>query len=311
MSIPTCESAPATRKPPPITKPALGMSADYFLTPTPYGSNPDPAAKSAGSLAYSKAGVDTGELIIRGGTHYEFSYIPNPAFGASLRGMDLVAWYTAAWFDKYLKGDPSADSRLVTDRWRADAPEAAVDPDRDGNLFSFYYPSRLDIRGFRCEDLRAGCAGMRRDCEPVPFSYLALALTPDRASVSCKTNGSVRKSTNRCLPRRARLTSRGIGPVRLGRSLNALRRKYRHAGARYCVRGGGRVVVRGRRGRITFVASTARGHRSPRLKRGRRIAPGVYRSGRRFYGVRRGKVRFVGVSRDRRAVLLRRVRSLR
>jgi hypothetical protein len=187
MSIPSCDSAPATRRPPPITKPALGMSADYFLTPTPYSSNPDPAAKSAGSRAYSKAGVDTGELIIRGGTHYEFSYIPNPAFGASLRGMDLVAWYTAAWFDKYLKGDPSADSRLVTDRWRADAPEAAVDPDGDGNLFSLYYPSRLDLRlssgaRFRCENLRSDCR-LPRDCEPVPFSYLALSLSPDRARV--------------------------------------------------------------------------------------------------------------------------------
>jgi hypothetical protein len=91
MDIPDCASAPATRRPPPITKPALGMSADYFLTPTPYTANPDPKAKSSGSFAYTKAGVDTGELIIRGGTHYEFSYIPNPAFGASLRGMDLVA----------------------------------------------------------------------------------------------------------------------------------------------------------------------------------------------------------------------------
>jgi len=325
MSIPDCAAAPATRKPPPITKPALGMSADYFLTPTPYTASPDPAAKSAGSLAYTKAGVDTGELIIRGGTHYEFSYIPNPAFGASLRGMDLVAWYTAAWFDKYLKGDPSADSRLVTGRWRADAPEAAVDPEKDGNLFSFYYPSRLDIGlsgggRFRCENLRSSCT-LPRDCEPVPFSYLALALTPDRprADAPCRVaNGALRGGTGRrsCLPRHLRLSSRGIGPARLRRSLRSFARRYRHSGARYCVRGGGRVVVRGRRGRITFVASTARGHRSRRLAprraprlSGRRIARGVHRRGRLVYGVRHGKVRFVGASRDRRALLLRRVRA--
>jgi hypothetical protein len=320
MSIPTCASAPATRKPAPITKPALGMSADYFLTPQPYTSSPDPNAKSKGSLAYTKAGVDTGELIVRGGTHYEFSYIPNPDFGATLRGMDLVAWYTAAWFDKYVKGDPTADSRLVTDRWRDDRPEAAVDPDRDGNQFSFYYPSRLDIRladgvRFRCENLRsaAGCA-LRRDCEPVPFSYLALALAADatRADAPCAAPDSVAVAggRRRCLPRNLRLTSRGLGPARLGRSLAVFKRRYRRTGtSRYCVRGGGRFVVAARRGRISLVASTARHHRSPRLAprrrpraiSGRSLRPGLFtvrRPGLRrlLYGVRRGKVRFVGAA---------------
>jgi hypothetical protein len=72
----------------------------------------------------------------------------------------------------------------------------------------------------------------------------------------------------------------------------------------------------GGRGRITFVASTARGHRSRRLAprraphaRGRRIARGIHRRGRLVYGVRRGKVRFVGASRDRRALFLRRIRA--
>ena len=178
-SVPDCPSAPGTRVPPPITKPALGMAADYFLVPTPFTSAPDPDEKSAASLEYSRAGVDTGQINIRGGTHYEFSYIPNPAFGATLRGMDLVAWYTAAWFDKYVEGDPSADARLTTDRWRADAPGAEVDPEGDGNLFSFYYRSRLDMESFGCEDLRSGECGLRPDGEPVPYSYLAEALSSD------------------------------------------------------------------------------------------------------------------------------------
>ena len=77
----------------------------------------------------------------------------------------MVAWYTAAWFDKYVKGDASADRRLLTTRWQSDSLEAAIDPNHDGNMFSSYYPSRLDIglaRGgrFGCEDLRSGCAGM-------------------------------------------------------------------------------------------------------------------------------------------------------
>jgi hypothetical protein len=156
-----CVDASA-RTPAGYTKPALGMSADYFLPPTPNTSEPDPMAKSTESLSYSAHGIDTGELIIRGGTHYDFSFISNPAFGATLRGTDMIAWYTTAWFDKYVKRAPGADARLLTDRWRGDADEAAVDPDHDGNMFSFYYRSRLSVTradGSRyvCEDLRAGC----------------------------------------------------------------------------------------------------------------------------------------------------------
>ena len=180
-----CPANPAARAPAKISKPALGMSADYFLPPTPNTSQPDPGAKSTESLEYTKAGVDTGEIIIRGGSHLDFSFIPNAAFGASLRGADEIAWYTTAWFDKYVKGDPSADRRLLTNRWRHDGAEAAIDPDHDGNMFSFYYPSRLDIglRGggrFDCEDMRAGCAGLSdSDGYRGDYSYLAIDRSPD------------------------------------------------------------------------------------------------------------------------------------
>ena len=173
-----CPADPDARRVVPLTKPALGMSADYGIVATPNTSDPDPLAKSAQSLAYSRAGVDTGELIIRGGTHLDFSFIPNPAFGATLRGADMAAWYTTAWFDKYVKGDPSADARLLTTRWQDDAAEAAVDPDGDGNMFSSYYRSRLDIGGFACEDLRAGCPGMAADGAG-GYSYLEIATSPD------------------------------------------------------------------------------------------------------------------------------------
>ena len=140
-----CPADPADRTVVPITKPGLGMSADYGLPPLPNTGLPEPLAKSKESLAYSEAGVDTGEIIIRGGSHLDFSFIPNQAFGASLRGPDEIAWYTTAWFDKYVKHQASADKRLLTERWREDPVEAAVDPNHDGNAFSFYYLSRLDI----------------------------------------------------------------------------------------------------------------------------------------------------------------------
>ncbi len=166
--------------------PALGMSADYSLVPVPYLNDPDPQRKNAGFERWTEAGVDAMQVNIRGGTHYEWSYISNPAFPASLRGVDAAAWYTTAWFDKYLKGDPTADRRLLTTRWLADPIEARVDPAGDGNLYSFYFPSRTDFRlsradgslgkrHARCSDIGRGCSRLRsRDGLPAdpPYSFL-------------------------------------------------------------------------------------------------------------------------------------------
>lgn len=180
-----CPANPADRTAAPITKPALAMSADYFIPPEPNTSDPDPLAKSQESRAYSAAGVDSGEIIIRGGTHYDFDWIPNAGFPATLRGADEINWYTIAWFDKYLRQDPTADPRLLTNRWRNDAQEAAVDPNHDGNMFSFYYRSRLDMGlaaggRFDCEDIRPGCPAMvQDDGRPANYSYLAIDTSPD------------------------------------------------------------------------------------------------------------------------------------
>lgn len=182
-----CPHDPADRATVPITKPALGMSADYFLPPTPNTSLPNPHAKSSWSLNYSKAGVDSGEVIIKGGSHLDFSWIPNQAFGASLRGPDIIDWYTSAWFDKYLKHQRSADKRLLSDRWRDDPVSAAIDPGHDGNALSFYYYSRLDIhlRGgtrWDCEDLRDGCPGMVPEADDGwhgNYSYIAIDTSRD------------------------------------------------------------------------------------------------------------------------------------
>jgi dienelactone hydrolase len=182
-----CPANPADRVTVPVTKPALGISADYGLPPTPNTSLPNPAFKEQESVAYSKAGVDSGEIVIRGGSHLDFSFIPDQAFGASLRGPDITDWYTTAWFNKYLKHQISADGELRTQRWRQDAVEASVDPNRDPNAFSFYYYSRLDIhlaggRRWDCEDLRDGCPGMvptGADGWRGDYSYISIDTTPD------------------------------------------------------------------------------------------------------------------------------------
>ncbi|HEX5772446.1 MAG TPA: hypothetical protein VFY11_15905, partial [Nocardioidaceae bacterium] len=170
---------------PGLRVPSLGLSADYHLTPTPYTTAPDPREKALASLAFSKAGVDTGQIVVRGGTHYEWSYLPLPVFGATLRGIDLSAWYTTAWFDRYVKGDLSAQRRLLTDRWRRDGVAASVDPTGDGNLYSSHYRSRLDLghdggRRVRCENLRRGCDALSpRDRRGASYSYVAIATGKD------------------------------------------------------------------------------------------------------------------------------------
>ena len=185
ISAPACPSGASPRPERiPLTKPALGMSNDYGLTPTPYNAAPDEQAKNSASHGYTKAGVDTGQLNVRGGTHYEYAYIPNPAFGATLRGMDMASWYTTAWLARYVKGEREAGDRMLrTARWRADTRGAAIDPTGDGNLFSHYLKSRLASGGFACEDLRAGCAGLSADDgRPPDYSYYALATTRDSAT---------------------------------------------------------------------------------------------------------------------------------
>lgn len=165
---------------PALRAPALGISGDYLFEPVPMAAPPERALKAAASQAYSLAGVDTGQIVLRGGTHEEFSGETAPRSGATLRGLDVAAWYTTAWFDKYLRGDPTADARLLTTRWQGDPAAASVDQSGDGNVFSTHYASRLDIgvgpgRRWICEDLRTGCADMAADTGPPGYSYLDLA----------------------------------------------------------------------------------------------------------------------------------------
>jgi hypothetical protein len=161
--------------------PALGMSADYYEAPQPYTSDPPPLAKDNAFAAYRRAGQDAMEVIVRGGTHYEWSYAPG--LPATLRGIDMATWYAQAWFDRYLKHRRSATRRLLSDRWRHDPAERAVDVGHDGNLYSFYYRSKLAIHARRhghsrlvsCGNLRAGCSDLvpkSRDGYPGEYSYL-------------------------------------------------------------------------------------------------------------------------------------------
>ena len=108
-------TAPRTRDrtPLPITKPALGFSNDYGLspsrTPGPRSESQDAAFAAYGRRAWTRAARSSAAAPTT-----STRCIPNTGFGATLRGMDLAAWYTAAWFDKYVKGDPTPTARLLT-----------------------------------------------------------------------------------------------------------------------------------------------------------------------------------------------------
>lgn len=139
-----------------IRTPALGFSNDYTLTPTPYTAPPDPEAKKTAFAAWAKAGVPAAELVIQGGTHYEYSRLPTfPATSWTTWGNPMAAQYSLAWIDRWLKhpgeaGYDTADSRLLADRdWRPRMSfylrSARAFPDRAG-------------RAHVCADIRAGCA---------------------------------------------------------------------------------------------------------------------------------------------------------
>jgi dienelactone hydrolase len=198
LGLPTkpseCASAPGTRTGAAIAKPALGISNDYGIVQTPFLDDPDPEEKNAAFHAYRDAGVDSMELVIRGGSHEESAFIPGrvapvPLGSATLRGQELIGWYTTAWLDKYVKCrttrcEARADRRLTTGRWRDDEPGQAVDLNGDGNLFSFYFRSRMNVaaaRGGRlvCGSLRAGCPVLRTDRGARPYSMLRDAHRPD------------------------------------------------------------------------------------------------------------------------------------
>jgi FG-GAP-like repeat len=133
-----------------------------------------------------------------------------------------------------------------------------------------------------------------------------------------------------CLSRRARITRARLGRIKIGTRRSRLLRRVgapsvrRKRTWRYCVKGGGRVLVAfSPKGRVRLVATTARRHGHGKLRRGsgkktyrkvkmRRIGRGLYtgrrRSGRVVFRIKRGKVTFVALA-DRK--LARRPRDLR
>jgi hypothetical protein len=157
--------------------PAMGQAGDYFLTPTPYTSPPDPDDKRQGYLTWVEAGVPSYQLNIQAGTHYEWSLLPTfpttawEPGGEGGWGNPLARHYTVAWLDRWLKqpGEPGhgdADARLLADEARpeADDLQGGEEPAPWCDRLSFYFTSSRafparDGTVHVTDDIRAECLG--------------------------------------------------------------------------------------------------------------------------------------------------------
>ena len=170
-----------------VHTPALGFNSEYFFNTEPMSSPPDPHAKDQAFRQLQAAGVDTMQVALRESTHLEYAYVPYILPASSL-GERVAFYYTLAWFDYYLRHDPTGYQRLVAASFDRSAdvhaigagafsPTAAAANPTDpaaGNApyliaglpvadrMSFYYESEYSLTapdGTRayCSDIRAGC----------------------------------------------------------------------------------------------------------------------------------------------------------
>ncbi|HEV3127787.1 MAG TPA: hypothetical protein VGY32_02320 [Solirubrobacteraceae bacterium] len=175
-----------------IHVPALALTNDYGFNPQPMSSPPDAQSKAAGYGQVVAAGYDSMQVAFRNATHLTYSYIPYvlPANELSER---MASYYTVAWFDRYLKGDPTGFQRLTATGFDSSAdsdsigagvfdPSLALQSPSDptaGNVpytiagipvshaASFYYMSQYSLHD--TSGTPASCADMRQaNCQPLP-----------------------------------------------------------------------------------------------------------------------------------------------
>lgn len=98
---------------------------------SPWGATPpDPEFWPSYALAdrFADAGLPHAVVALRGGTHSEWSWIPNalacPLCNASARGQQVATYFTVAWFDRFLKR--AGDRRLTADRFDGTADRTSI-----------------------------------------------------------------------------------------------------------------------------------------------------------------------------------------
>ncbi|HWT93501.1 MAG TPA: hypothetical protein VN238_10925 [Solirubrobacteraceae bacterium] len=161
--------------------PALAVQSEYGFTVAPYWLNggsslvptptsplerPDPRREQkTGFDAWRAKGVDTMLIVPRASTHLDYTDLPL-VLPASRYGQALTSVYAQAWFDRHLRGDTTAERRLLATRHTYLEPQgngawAPIVLDRDA-LLSTYFCSGYDFRtagGGRARDLDPGRVG--------------------------------------------------------------------------------------------------------------------------------------------------------
>ena len=135
--IPSTTSHPVT-----VRVPALGMASDARGTDEP--TNTDPDMKKTAYNYWRRHGRFTMELVFAGSTHLDWAQTRTKNNEAELH---LFAYYTRAWFDRFLRADRSATQRLNA--------RTVLGRSRAGFL-STMWRSAAWLDHYHCEDLR-GC----------------------------------------------------------------------------------------------------------------------------------------------------------
>ena len=130
---PACTNVAGTQRTPRV--PALGQASETCL-----GKPAD--AKKTAYAAWRARGVPAMQVVFAGSNHFLWSAAAPDAQHA------LAHHYTLAWFDRWLKADAAATSRLLSRTVNGSSVESVLST-------RFRSAAFFDARD--CEDLRAGC----------------------------------------------------------------------------------------------------------------------------------------------------------
>lgn len=131
---PQCTNQPTTLRTPRV--PALGQASDTCND----GRAAD--AKKTGFDRWRQFGQPAMQVVFRGANHFWWSAAANDS------QHDLAHYYTKNWFDRWLKGDLTATSRLLS---------RTVNNSSLETLLSQNFNSGAFFDGHNCDDVRAVC----------------------------------------------------------------------------------------------------------------------------------------------------------
>jgi len=137
---PSCASDPGTTVTPRV--PALGIASEQCDV-TVLGVD----AKKTGFAAWRTSGMPAMEVVLAGADNSAFAK-------ASGTASPFIAHYTRQWFDRWLKGDSTATTRLlelIVDPGMGSAPASRT------TLLSSIWRSASFLDGHDCPDLRSSC----------------------------------------------------------------------------------------------------------------------------------------------------------